>query len=299
MTTAMYISIALIVLSFIPLIFGLWIYNKVAPLFYFALGLVVGASVSNYALGAFNSRNEIIELSVAIATGIVFAVLGWKVEPARRYGLGAVLGMSIGVAVSAVVFLFTAFNIFIAAGIVAVLGLIGAFAYSRIGDYLLIAGTAFAAGAAIVDNFARIFPSETFLQRNTIFERREWIPVVIWLALAVVGIAIQVRFFKGLGSAKKAATAEGETPQVAGLPGMKEIKLPDFPDMSLPPVEASRQAPAPAKAKAEPAPAPKVAAPAPAPKAAKSTSANSSIKADKGGKIEIDYGAFADDEPEK
>lgn len=176
-------GIVWILIGLVLMAFGLWVFYGLLPLFYSLLGAGLG-----FWLGLAITGNPagLLTWILAIVGAIVFAMLSYFLEPARRILVGVSLGSSFGLAIAYAFGAGTLISVILAA----VGGVIFGIVLPTVFDTLVVVTTAIN-GAAMAMDGANMILDVDFLDRGNLFAEGHWVALVIWIVLAVVGLGWQ------------------------------------------------------------------------------------------------------------
>lgn len=161
--------------------FGIFLFYLLLPVFYGFLGFGVGLIVADYL-----NMEQSVGLIFGVIGAVIFVLLTWQLETLRRILIGIGFGILLGGAVAnALAVDETARLIIVVVG-----AIIGAFIALAIFDGFIIAASSIA-GANFVLAGLFIVTQNTAFDINDIFAG-ETISLIIWAALAILGIVWQL-----------------------------------------------------------------------------------------------------------
>lgn len=184
-------GIAAIVIGMGVMGFGLLLFYAFLRLFYgmagAGLGYWVGVALSGSELGS----PGIIEFVTAIIGGAVFLTAAYALEEARRLVTGLLLGAFLGISIGAALGADNGVVMFIFAGVFAIGG---AVVLPLAFDPVIMISSGIAGAALIMDGVQLIFPDFALVNR-TLITTGDFVPLLIWIVLAAIGLGWQLRNF--------------------------------------------------------------------------------------------------------
>lgn len=161
--------------------FGIFLFYLLLPVFYGFLGFGVGLIVADYL-----NVEQSVGLIFGIIGAVIFVLLTWQLEMLRRILIGIGFGILLGAAVAnALAVDDTARLIIVVVG-----AIIGAFIALAIFDGFVIAASSIAGANFVLAGLFIVTDDITF--RINDIATGETIALIIWAALAVLGIAWQL-----------------------------------------------------------------------------------------------------------
>jgi hypothetical protein len=164
--------------------FGLFLFYTFRPLFYAFLGAGIGVWFASLFTG---STSGFLPVVFGIAGAIILALLTNFLAPFARLMLGIVGGILVGLAIASAF----GWGTFLAIVLAVIGAVIGVFAVAMFFDPFIIAVTAIAGAAMVMDGVVQIIPGLNMFNRATI-STGSWLPLVIWIVLAAVGLGWQL-----------------------------------------------------------------------------------------------------------
>lgn len=165
------------------LLFGLLIYFGVLQLFYALLGAVVGYGVGAALTGSGYGSPGLIEIVLAVVGAALFWLAARGLDRLRKVIGGALLGAVLGLAVAQALSLDGFASLIAALAGAVVLGFLANALYEQ----LIILSTAFSGAALLLDGLFLVLALDIF--KRDISSGAT--PLLLWLALAVIGAAWQ------------------------------------------------------------------------------------------------------------
>ena len=168
--------------------FGLFLFYTFLPLFYGLFGVALG-----YRLGLVITGHEPgvagwFEFILAIVLAVAAALAAYYLEPFRRALAGILVGGLLGLTIGHAIGVGQVIHLIIAAAGAGV----GALLALWIFDYLIVITSTFAGAAFVMDGGFLLLPGISLLDRNQLFWRQSWLPLLVWIAIAAAGIAWQL-----------------------------------------------------------------------------------------------------------
>lgn len=161
--------------------FGIFLFYLLLPVFYGFLGFGVGLIVADYL-----NVEQSVGLIFGIIGAVIFVLLTWQLEMLRRILIGIGFGILLGAAVANALAVDNTARLII----VVVGAIIGAFIALAIFDGFIIAASSIAGANFVLAGLFIVTDDITF--RINDIATGETIALIIWAALAVLGIAWQL-----------------------------------------------------------------------------------------------------------
>jgi hypothetical protein len=167
--------------------FGLFLFYTFLPLFYGIFGAALGYRLGMVIMGHTMKDAGLIEFILAIALAVAAALAAYYLEPFRRALGGILVGGLLGLTIGDTLQIGQVIHLIIGtAG-----AIIGALLALWIYDTLIVIASALAGAAMVMDGTFLLLPGIALLDRNQIFWRQSWLPLVVWIAITAAGAAWQ------------------------------------------------------------------------------------------------------------
>lgn len=181
-------AIALIGVGLAAMGFGLFLFYALLPLFYAFFGVGVGYWFGSLLTGSPPGDANLVKLLFAIGGAILFGGSAYILEPFRRILIGIGLGSLVGGLIASAIGL----TGLLGAVIMIVAGVIGAMITLAVFDPFIIITSAIGGAGLTMDGLHLMLGSIRILDRTAIAEGA-FMPLVIWIVAATVGMAWQFR----------------------------------------------------------------------------------------------------------
>ena len=163
--------------------FGLFLFYTFLPLFYGIFGLALGYRLGMVITGHESGAVGWFEFILAIVLAVAAALAAYYLEPIRRALAGILVGGGIGLAIGDMLGVGKVIHLVIAAAGAGG----GALLALWIFDQLIVIASALAGAALVMDGAFLLLPGLSLLDRNQVFWRQGWLPLLVWIAIAAAG----------------------------------------------------------------------------------------------------------------
>jgi hypothetical protein len=163
--------------------FGLFLFYTFLPLFYGIFGIALGYRLGMAITGHEPGAAGWFEFILAIVLGVAAALAAYYLEPIRRALAGILVGGTIGLAIGDMLGVGQVIHLVIAAATAGA----GALLALWIFDPLIVIASAFAGAALVMDGAFLLLPGLGLLDRNQVFWRQGWLPLLVWIAITAAG----------------------------------------------------------------------------------------------------------------
>lgn len=182
------IGLLFVVVGFTTMSIGLFLFYALLPLLYAFFGAGVGYELGTLVTSTPPGEMSFVKMIFALVGGIAFAAAAYFLEPIRRILIGLGLGSLLGGLVATALGLTGLFGVIV----MALSAAVGAGITVMMFDTFIIVASAIGGAGLALDGAHLVFRSLGIFDRAAIVDGAV-MPLVLWIALAAVGMAWQFR----------------------------------------------------------------------------------------------------------